>query len=313
MITAALTMLGAGLVGGWTASSLLAAAAEAETPPAGHFVAVPGGRLHYADTAPGDSARPAVVLLHGASSHHSDLFHVFAPRLSAQARVLAFDRPGHGWSDRLRGREMASPTHQAQAVLAALDSLGIKRAVIVAHSLAGAMATSMGLQRPDVVIGLVLIGAVTHPWPRAKITWYYHPAAHPLLGPLFVRSVVTPIGSAILERSAVGVFAPQAMPRDYLESARLGLALRPRSFEANAQDVAGLYAHVSEHAPRYPALTMPVTAIAGEDDTIVWTEVHSVAITREVSQGRLFKLPGVGHMPHHAAPGLITAEISRLL
>jgi pimeloyl-ACP methyl ester carboxylesterase len=313
MITAALTMLGAGLAGGWAASGLLAAAAEAGSPPAGRFVPVRGGRLHCVDTAPDDAGKPVVVLLHGASSHHADLLNLLAPRLGPAVRILAFDRPGHGWSDRLGGREMASPARQADAVLEALSALDVRRAVVVAHSLAGAMAARMALEQPDRVSGLVLLGAVTHPWPGRAITWYYHPAAHPLIGPAFVRTVLIPVGSAILERSIAGVFAPQPMPADYPAEARLRMALRPAVFEANAQDVAGIYDFVAAQAPRYAKLAMPVTAIAGEDDGVVWTHIHSHGITREARHGRLLVLPGVGHMPHHAAPDLVAAEISRLL
>jgi pimeloyl-ACP methyl ester carboxylesterase len=320
MIGAAITALAGAFAGGWAATGLIGAAAETAVPPAGHFVAVDGGRLHYVDTGPEPapegspcSEKPAVVLLHGASSHHADLFHMLARPLRGAARVIAFDRPGQGWSDRLGGREMASPARQADAVAQALDVLGTRRAIIVAHSLAGAMAVRMGLERPDLIAGIVLLGAVTHPWPGGKTTWYYSPSAHPVLGPLLVRGLIVPAGALLANGAVAGVFAPQAAPLDYASTASIRLALRANAFEANAQDVECLYDFVAEQAARHRELAMPVTAIAGARDSVVWTDVHSRAIAEEATHGRLIVLPGVGHMPHHAAPGLIAAETLRLV
>jgi pimeloyl-ACP methyl ester carboxylesterase len=303
-------LAGTGFVvsGAVAASGLIGADAEQAHPPAGRFVDLPGGRMHLVEAGSLSPSRASVVLLHGATSHHADLFDVLGPRLSGMAHVVAVDRPGHGWSDRLGGREMADPGRQAAAVMAALDGVGVGTVVLVAHSLAGAMAARMALDHPERVVGLVLLGAVTHPWPGAKITWYYHPSAWPVFGPAFIRSVVTPVGALVLEPSIAGVFAPQAPPADYARRAQIKLALRPASFAANALDVRVMYGYVTRQAPLYSALRMPVVAIAGDADTVVWTHIHSHGMAREAPRGRLIELPGVGHMPHHAAPDLIARE-----
>jgi pimeloyl-ACP methyl ester carboxylesterase len=317
MSLAVLTTLALAGASGWAASGLIAAAIRDKQTPAGFFHTVPGGRLHYADSAPdsapGDRTRPVVVLLHGASSHHADLFSVLTPRLGRHARVIAPDRPGHGHSERLGGREMADPVRQAEAIAALLDGLGVSRCILCAHSLAGAMATRLALTRPDLVAGLVLVAAVTHPWPGGKITWYYHPASWPVIGPVFIRTLAAPAGMLAMEPSIAGVFAPQPVPDGYAKGAGIALVLRPEAFAANAQDVAGILAFVTRQCGRYGELAMPVTAIAGEADSVVWTDVHSRAIAREARNGRLITLPGVGHMPHHTTPDLVAAEILRLL
>ncbi len=208
---------------------------------------------------------------------------------------------------------MADPARQADAVVAALDRLGVGEIVIVAHSLAGAMAARMALERPAQVKGLAMLAAVSHPWPGRKITWYYHPAAHPLIGPLFIRAIASPVGALVMRASIAGVFAPQQAPLDYADRAGVALVLRPSSFASNAEDVAGMYDFVERQAPRYGELAMPVTAIAGRDDETVWTHIHSVGITRAAKRGKLVVLPGVGHMPHHVVPGLIVNEVRAML
>ncbi len=308
MLLGSLGLIGLAGAGSWSTTGLVGAAAEARHPPQGQFVSVPGGRLHVMDTGEPFAGAPTMLLIHGASSLHADLFSVLAPRFAGKARVIAIDRPGHGGSDRLGGREMADPGRQAMALAAALAGLGVSRTTVIAHSLAGAAATSLALDRPALVGALVLLGAVTHPWPGKAISWYYHPTSTPVVGPLFSRLLGIPAGSLVLEGSIAGVFAPQAAPPDYADTAQIRLLLRPATFEANAQDVAALWDFVNAQAGRYSELAMPVLAIAGEADTIVSTEIHSRAIIRQVRSGRLMTLPGVGHMPHHIVPDLIVRE-----
>jgi pimeloyl-ACP methyl ester carboxylesterase len=303
------------LVAGLLALALLAGAfirAEAEVlhPPEGAFLDLPEGRLHYTDDGP--RAASAILLLHGASSNLAELRSTLGPLLSPHARVIALDRPGLGWSERMEGRAMADPARQAAVVAIALGALGVTGVVVVAHSLAGAAATRLALDRPDLVKGLVLLSAVTHPWPGG-VTWYYTPAAHPVIGPLFNRLVAIPFGRLLIQRSAAGVFEPQTMPAGYVDQAGVRLVLRPASFAANAEDVTVMKAFVTAQAPRYRDLAMPVVAIAGTEDETVWTDIHTRAIAREAPHGRAMALPGVGHMPHHVVPDLIARETLALL
>ena len=308
MLLATLSGLGAIVAGGWATTGFVSAAAEARHPPQGRFVDLPRGRIHLADTGEPFPGAPVVLLIHGASGLHADLLAVLGPGLRGKARVIAIDRPGHGWSDRLGGREMANPARQADAIIAALKVINVERFTIIAHSLAGAVSARIALEWPMMVTGMVLLGAVTHPWPGKAISWYHHPTSNPVLGPVFSRVLAIPAGNAMLDASIVSVFAPQAVPADYAQNAQIRLVLRPATFEANAQDVAAVHDFVEAQQGRYGELAMPVVAIGGEDDTIVSTEIHSRALVKAVRNGRLVILPGVGHMPHHAVPGLIVRE-----
>jgi pimeloyl-ACP methyl ester carboxylesterase len=108
------------------------------------------------------------------------------------------------------------------------------------------------------------------------------------------------------------VFAPQEPPQDYVEAARIPLALRPATFQANAQDVSGLYAAVSRQRGRYPEIGVPTVIIAGDADPIVRTDIHARGLARDVPGAKLIILPGVGHMPHHAAPDVVSTEVEAL-
>jgi len=285
--------------------------AEHDYPPRGAFVTLGGGRIHYVERKPSGEAHGTVVLVHGASSGHADLLATLAPEL-AHYRVIALDRPGHGWSDRMEGSAMADPARQAAVLMQALDQIAPERFVLVAHSLAGALSARIALDRPERLRGLVLLGGVTHPWPGG-IDWHHHVVSLPLVGPLFTWLVAVPAASILLDAGAQSVFAPRPVTPGYLDTAEIRLLLRPKTFCANSQDIAAAYAFVSAQAPRYRELKMPVMAITGDSDAIVSPTIHAAAIARQAPQGRFVLLPGVGHMPHHAAPEIIVETIDQMV
>ncbi|MET3890179.1 pimeloyl-ACP methyl ester carboxylesterase [Bosea sp. OAE506] len=291
-------------------SESLGAQAARRYPPTGSFVSFDSGRLHYRERRPDGPSRGTVVLIHGASSSHADMLTTLGPEL-AHYRIVAFDRPGHGWSDRLDGDAMADPARQAAALMRGIDAIVPERFVLVAHSLGGAASTRIALERPDRLRGLVLLGAVTHPWPGG-IAWYHHLTVWPVIGPLFTRLVGVPAASGLLEGGAQSVFAPRPVTPGYLEAAQITLLLRPATFRANSQDIAATLDFVTSQVPRYREMQVPVIAITGDSDAIVSPVIHSAAIARQVPQGRFVLLPGVGHMPHHAAPEIVAAAVDEL-
>jgi pimeloyl-ACP methyl ester carboxylesterase len=281
-------------------------------PPAGRFVEVGGARLHVVDiderAQPSDDD-PPVVLLHGASGNLEDMRLALADRLKERHRVILFDRPGHGWSE--READEASPARQAAMIAEALERLDVGRAVVVAHSFGGSVATALALEDPGRVAGLVLIAPVLYPW-STGIAWYYSFAATPILGPLFAHTLAVPVGSLLLQPVARTVFAPQQAPTDYADRAAIELVLRPETFLANARDVAGLNAFVTRQAPRYASIKAPTVIITGDRDTIVSPDIHARAFAAKVPQSKLIVLEGVGHMPHHVAPDRVAAAIDEV-
>jgi pimeloyl-ACP methyl ester carboxylesterase len=291
-------------------SEWIAAQVASAYPPRGAFIDLPGGRLHYRERAPVGDNRGTVVLVHGASSNHADLLATLAPELS-RYRIIALDRPGHGWSDRLDASAMADPGRQAAVLMQALDRVAPESFVLVAHSLAGALAARIALDRPDRLRGLVLLGGVTHPWPGG-IAWYHHVTVLPVIGPLFTRLVALPVANIQLDAGAKSVFAPREATPGYVETGEIRLLLRPATFRANSEDIAATHAFVTAQAPRYGDLKVPVIAITGDSDSVVSPTIHSATIARQAPQGRFVLLPGTGHMPHHAAPEIVVQAIDEL-
>jgi hypothetical protein len=78
---------------------VLAKMAERRNPPIGRFIVVDGVRLHYVERGKGEP----LVLLHGNGSMIQDFDSSGLLDAAAKTyRVIAFDRPGFGYSDRPR-------------------------------------------------------------------------------------------------------------------------------------------------------------------------------------------------------------------
>src|SRR4029078_12101131 len=132
-------------------------------------------------------------------------------KLAKSHRVILIDRPGHGWSSRPSDDTYASTACQARLVGAAVKQLGVKRAILVGHSWGGAFVTAYALAFPDRTAGLVLLSAVTHPWPADPV-WYNNLASLRGIGPLFLRTLVYPLGSFLIDGGATNGFARPAGP-----------------------------------------------------------------------------------------------------
>ena len=285
-------------------------ALERTYPPAGELIEVDGGRINVVDIGPKDSAGPPLVLLHGASSNLLAMRSPLGDRLAQRHRVILLDRPGHGWS---RGdRENATLAGHGRMIELALQRMGLPPVILVAHSLAGALALRMTLDHPERVAGLVLLAPVTHPW-EGGVGIYNKAVTLPVMGRLLAHAITLPLGLLLAHPSARGAFRPQPMPENFLRDTATLLLLRPREFLANARDLVGLKSAVKEQVPRYRDIRMPVVAITGDADNTVSPEIHARAFAAMVPDARLIVLPGVGHMVQYAATERIAREIEKMI
>lgn len=311
LLSAAIALLLALLLMLALATRLNAWLIERRYPPAGSFVEVDGVVLHCVHVpVSGRTALPAVVFIHGASANLNDQMLPIRPLLDGKAEMLFFDRPGHGWSGRGKGHE--AQAEQAALIAALMDRLGIGPAVIVGHSFGGSIAAAFALAYPEKTKGLLFLSAATHPWPGGKTSWYYSLTTVPLLGWLFSETVAGLAGGMRIAPATTCVFAPNAVPDGYLARAQIPLVLRPRAFRANATDVEGLYRFALENAPRYREIEAPTVVISGDADTVVYEEIHSLGLARDIPGAELVWMRNLGHKPDWVAPDLVVAAIEKL-
>ncbi len=106
----------------------------------------------YYTVSKGPQDAPALVLVHGAGGSRL----LWPPQLRRLpgATVYTLDLPGHGRSG---GPACDTMAGYAGAIVAFLDEVGVGRAVIVGHSMGGAIALTLALDFADRVAGLVLL------------------------------------------------------------------------------------------------------------------------------------------------------------
>jgi len=133
-----------------------------------------------------------------------------------------------------------------------------------------------------------------------------------VIGPLFAWTYALPVGSLLVPNAIASVFAPQRPPADYQRRAGIMQVLRPKTFLANAQDVAALNGNLRKQFERYRDIRVPTVVITGDRDQTVSLDIHARALTAAIPDARLEILEGVGHMPHHARPHRIEAAVAHV-
>ena len=109
-----------------------------DNPPAGRFLDLNGVRIHYVERGSGEP----LVLLHGNGSMIQDFESSGLIDLAAKSyRVIVFDRPGFGHSDRPRN-VVWTPDSQAELFKEALARLRISNAIILGHSWGASIAVA---------------------------------------------------------------------------------------------------------------------------------------------------------------------------
>lgn len=276
------------------------------TPPIGQFIEIEGQRVHAVVRGSG----PDIVLIHGASGNLRDFTFDLIPRLEDSFRVIAFDRPGLGWSDRLADAGGISPIAQADVLRAAAVQLGVHNPIVLGHSYGGAVALGWALRDPENTAALVLLAPASHPWPGNLGLWYR------LTSNWLGRQVLIPAIAGLAPRTRAEavtrrIFEPDPVPDGYLDYIGLDLALRRSQLEVNAVQVNALRRHVEAMYPAYPGLALPVEILHGTADTTVGLHIHSERLAADIPGATLHLLEGVGHMPHHARPADIVDAIGR--
>ena len=250
-----------------------------------------------------------MVLLHGNVVTAEDwVLSGVLDQVAAQGhRVIAFDRPGYGYSDRPRGTAWTAAA-QADLLRRALARLGVERPVVVGHSWGTLAALALALADPAAVRGLVLVSGYYNPTLRADAL-LVAPAAVPVLGDVLRHTVSPLFGAASLPLLVKGMFAPLPVPERFQQGFEHGMAVRPSQISAEAEDGAAMAHEVAAMRDRYGELHMPVVIMAGSEDQVVDVGRHAVRLREQIPHGELRLVPGAGHMVHHAVPEQVAEVI----
>jgi pimeloyl-ACP methyl ester carboxylesterase len=298
------------LAGGAAALGALALAnhaaarrAEREHPPRGEFIEVDGVRLHYTDRGAGQP----IVLIHGNAVAGDDYdTSGVAGQLLETHRVIVFDRPGFGHSERPRGRAWTA-MQQAELLHKALKQLGIERPVVVGHSWGAIVALSLAARHQADVAGLVLLSGYYFWTPRPDVL-LVTAGAIPALGDILRYTVSPWLGRLLMPLQKRAMFSPAPVTARFEREYSDAMALRPSQIRATSMDGALMIPGALRLRRHYDGLRMPVFIMAGSGDKVV--RKRSAERLHAAIPGSVLRIvEGAGHMVHHSAPREVVEAI----
>jgi pimeloyl-ACP methyl ester carboxylesterase len=263
----------------------------------------PPDTLHVVSAGTG----PAVVLIPGLFGSAFGFRRVVPLLEAAGFRTVIVEPLGVGYSSRPSHSDYSLST-QSDLIAAVLDTLKLGPAVIVAHSLGGAIALRLAVRHPDLVRGVVsLEGGPTEQATTAgfRRAMKLAPVIR-LLGRGFVRSRIRGMLQA---SSGNPAWVTDSVVEGYTDGATHDLGATIRAFKAMGRS------HEPDSlAPALPRIHCPVRLIVGEAPHDGGVDSSEVALMhREIPSFAVDSLAGVGHYIHEERPDAVVASVERLI
>lgn len=261
-----------------------------------HWIEVDGTSTRYLEAGKG-----APVLLLPGEGGVAEQWQPVLAGLGDSHRVIAVDLPGYGYTDPVPD---GSATALARFVWRFAQRLGLEAPAVIGHSLGGAVAVHLALQRPGWLSSLVLASPAG--MGRAINPGMVVQAVTPL-GDLTKALIPIVPGAPELLVASLAVFGarrPWRLPRAWCASQvktasdPVALATTLRSQRSSV----GLLGQTKGIVRRLPELAVPVLVLWGVQDIVVpfW---QAIGARRRLGRGGQLRLfPWAGHlMPLEAA------------
>jgi len=278
----------------------------------GKILKLPGGDIQVLDINPaassasrpgaagsqqGSTSEPPIVLIH-CYTCAIDWWEGMIPLLSRTHRVVAIDLLGHGGSEKpASGYGMEQ---QAALVAQALDRLGVEGAVVVGHSLGGAVATALAGESRELVDRLVIIDEAPDS-SFGDLGTLAQLSYRPVLGEAIWRLLPdAAIKDGLSEAFAPGYDVPEAFVDDLQR-------MTYTSYKAS-QDDGKDYTDQKPLNQRIRDALVPTLVIFGAEDQILNAR-EALSAYADLPGARTALIQGAGHSPNVEKP----AQTARLI
>jgi pimeloyl-ACP methyl ester carboxylesterase len=268
--------------------------------PESKFVEINGLSVQYKEMGQGE---PVFILLHGFGASEYSWREVMEP-LSKYGRVIAYDRPAFGLTERPMPGEWAgtnpySIEGNVELLDGLMDELGVEKGILIGNSAGGGVAAAYALEHPEQVQGLVLVDPALGSGRGGRFpSWLLPIMSSPQLrnlGPLLVRSIAGDSGD---ETIRLAWHDPALITQDVYEGYR-------RPLKADNWDKAlyefAIAANPVNYVDRLEELSMPVLVVTGDDDRIVPTD-SSIQLAGKIPGAQLVVFDQCGHVPQEECP-----------
>ena len=227
----------------------------------------------------------SIVLVHGAGENH--LVWPASLRRLPDSNVYTIDLPGHGKSE---GVSCGSVAEYVEWLTAFLDAVDARPAVIIGHSMGGAIAQLFGLKNPDRTAGLVLVAT------GAKLR----------VDPKILELTRTDLNAAadLISAYEWGANAPEQLVR-----------LSKQQLLANRAEVIHRDYRVCDAfdvLDRLAELKAPTLIISGTADQFTPPK-YAAFMAERIPHAQWVSIPDAGHMVMLEAETIVTREIERFV
>jgi pimeloyl-ACP methyl ester carboxylesterase len=247
-------------------------------------------RLPYVEQ--GDPSGTPVLLLHGFLGSWRE-FRSLLSDLPSSLHVFAITQRGHGKASKpAADYNLVTLASDAAAFL---DALQIKRAVIVGHSMGGAVAQRLALDHSESVLGLGLVGTCVIEPGGSEIETFYESTISKLSDPIEPAFVRRFLGTTLAHPSTQSV--PDAWVKEALNvPAHVWKATWKGRLETD------------DASDELSNIEVPTLIVWGDQDTRC-PRRHQDAFVEEIPTSRLIVYEGAGHNPHLDAPRRFISDL----
>ena len=247
------------------------------------FVQSPLGRVHCRATGQG----PLLFLMHsaGRSAHEFD---ALAGLLADRFRVVSWDMPGHGDSD--RPRRHVSITDFAEAAFVVANDLAKGPPIMAGGSIGAVLAAAAAVIHADVVVGAILIEM---PLSRDQAWWTRN-------WPMVEQMFVAPDEPEERARSRFRDLTAELASRLRIDRHKAGSHSMIQLLWAGREDADMMQARVSD-------LTVPALFINGANGV---APEAAALLPRLNPAAALAIIADAGHFPHSDDPAAVATAIT---
>ncbi len=248
-----------------------------------------GLRLSFAER--GDESGPNLLLLPGPTDSWVSYEPVLR-RLPSWIHVIALSLRGHGDSDKPAFGYQVEDF--AADVVAFLDAVGIKSAVLAGHSGSCLVARRVAIDWPERVAGLVLEASPTTLKGDTRFEAFVRST---------VLNLVDPIGHAFARNFVVDT-STDLIGEEMVE--RLVEELLKVPARVWKETMSGLLRY--DDLDELEHIVAPTLLIWGDADSLVGQEMQE-HLARAIPDANLSRYPGIGHTPRWEDPARFASEV----
>ena len=276
--------------------------------PDSQFLQVNGVSIHYKQYGQGE---PTFILLHGTLAT-TYTWHKVIDEFSAMGTVIVYDRPAFGLTSRpmpgsWSGAGPYGHEQQADLLVSLMDALKIDKAILVGHSLGGAIAGLAAQKYPERVSTLILVApGQTRHGVSSVAGWLFATPQMRHIGPIFLRNRVEEFGMDLYRNS---YHDPEKITDVDIQAYSKIFAIE--NFYRAIWELL-VAARPLDAVVHYEMISAPTLVITGDDDNVLGTE-NNIVLADIIPQAELSIIRQCGHIPQEECPQPFMDEIHKYL